>query len=93
MGAREAARTAQLADRYDERPWRDLLESEHALGNTSAVRSLVSELMTTLELEVEDELAPETNDVIARVLPRRRTASSTTRRVAEPIEPRPFVAL
>jgi len=75
IGAREAARTAQLADRYDERPWRDLLESEHALGNTSSVRSLVSDLMTTLELEVEDELDPETNDVISRVLPRRRTAS------------------
>ena len=74
-GAREAARRAQLADRYDERLWRDLLESEHALGNTGSVQSLVTELMATLELEVDDELDPETNDVISRVLPRRRNAS------------------
>jgi hypothetical protein len=74
-GAREAARRAQLADRYDERPWRDLLEAEHALGNARAVQSLVAELMATVESDVDDDLDPETNDVIARVYPRRRFAS------------------
>lgn len=74
-GARDAARTAQTVDRYDERPWRDLLEAEHALGNTRTVQSLISDLQTTLEVDVEDELDPETNEVIARVLPSRRNAS------------------
>lgn len=74
-GARDAARTAQTVDRYDERPWRDLLEAEHALGNTRTVQSLISDLETTLEVDVDDELDPETNEVIARVFPRRRNAS------------------
>ena len=74
-GARDAARTAQIVDRYDERPWRDLLEAEHALGNTRAVQSLISDLQTTLEVDVDDELDPGTNEVISRVLPRRRNAS------------------
>lgn len=74
-GSRDAARTAQTVDRYDERPWRDLLEAEHALGNTRVVQSLISDLQTTLEVDVDDELDPETSEVISRVLPRRRDAS------------------
>jgi len=69
-GARDAARTAQLVDRYDERPWRDLLEAEHALGNTSQVRALVDDLMTVLEVEVDDELTDETRELIERILPK-----------------------
>jgi hypothetical protein len=37
-GARRAARTAQLVDRYDERPWRDLMEAEHLAGRPIPTR-------------------------------------------------------
>jgi hypothetical protein len=70
-GAREAARIAQLVDRYDERPWRDLLEAEHALGSASHVRALVDDLKWLLEVEVDDELTEETRELLERILPRR----------------------
>jgi hypothetical protein len=71
-GARDAARTAQLVDRYDERPWRDLIEAEHTLGNHGQIRALVDDLMTVLEVEVDDELTDETRELIAGLLPPHR---------------------
>ncbi len=66
-GARQAARQAQLIDRYDERPWRDLLLAEHSLGNRSAIRSLVDDLTTTLEVDVDDDLTEETQQLIQQL--------------------------
>ena len=63
-GAREAARTAQLVDRYDERPWRDLLLAEAGLGNTPAVDRLINDLLTTLETDDLDDLTDETQALI-----------------------------
>jgi len=78
-GARDAARTAQLVDRYDERPWRDLLEAEHALGNNGQVRALVGELLAVLEIEVDDDLTEVTRQLIERILPRRPHGSPRPR--------------
>lgn len=69
-GARKAARIAQKVDRYDERPWRDLMEAEHLAGNVH--RQLRDELMKLVESEVEDELMPETQELLQRLLPRER---------------------
>ena len=66
-GARQAARQAQLIDRYDERPWRDLLLAEHHLGNRSAIRALVDDLTTTLEVDVDDDLTEETQQLIQQL--------------------------
>ena len=68
--ARAAARTGQLVDQYDERLWRDLLQAEHALGNANGLRLLVSNLAGVLETEVEEDLEPETSELIHRLLPR-----------------------
>ena len=67
QGARLAARTAQLVDRYDERPWRDLLLAEHQMGNRNAVNSLVDDLMTTLEADIDDDLTEETRQLIEQL--------------------------
>jgi hypothetical protein len=42
------------------------------MGNHAHVRELVNELTTLLEVEVIDDLTPETAALIMRVLPRRR---------------------
>ena len=67
-GAREAARTGQQADQYDERLWRDLLEAEHQLGNVNAIRAIVKDLGVVLEADLEEDLEPETNHLIHRLL-------------------------
>ena len=66
-GARHAARQAQLIDRYDERPWRDLLLAEQHLGNRGAIRTLVEDLTTTLEVDVDDDLTEETQQLIQQL--------------------------
>ena len=68
QAARDVARTAQLVDRHDERPWRDLLRAEAALGRPRKVREHVRSLMRTLEVEVPDELMPETAELISQLL-------------------------
>jgi MYXO-CTERM domain-containing protein len=73
-GAMEVARLALEVDRYDERPWRDLLEAHHLRGEGRQVALLVDQLLELLEVEVDDELQPETAELIERLLPRRRRA-------------------
>jgi DNA-binding SARP family transcriptional activator len=73
-GAMEVARVALEVDRYDERPWRDLLEAHHLRGEGRQVALLVDQLLELLEVEVDDELQPETAELIERLLPRRRRA-------------------
>ena len=73
-GAIDVARTALEVDRYDERPWRDLLEAHHLRGDTRQVATLVDQLRELLEVELDDELQPETTELIERLLPRRRHA-------------------
>lgn len=68
QAARDVARTAQMVDRHDERPWRDLLRAEAALGRTRKVKEHVQSLMRTLEVEVADELMPETAKLISELL-------------------------
>jgi DNA-binding SARP family transcriptional activator len=70
----ELARLALEVDRYDERPWRDLLEAHHLRGEGRQVALLVDQLLELLEVEVDDELQPETAELIERLLPRRRRA-------------------
>jgi DNA-binding SARP family transcriptional activator len=73
-GAMEVARVALEVDRYDERPWRDLLEAHHLRGEGRQVALVVDQLLELLEVEVDDELQPETAELIERLLPRRRRA-------------------
>ncbi len=73
-GAIEVARLALDVDRYDERPWRDLLEAHHLRGEVRQVGLLVEQLLELLDVEVDDELQPETAELIERLLPRRRRA-------------------
>jgi DNA-binding SARP family transcriptional activator len=73
-GAMEVARRALEVDRYDERPWRDLLEAHHLRGEGRQVALLVDQLLELLEVEVDDELQPETAELIERLLPQRRRA-------------------
>ena len=67
LGAREAARIAQLVDRYDQRPWRDLIDAEHLLGNGSGLRSRVRQLARVMGTESVDELEEETRELIDRL--------------------------
>ena len=73
-GAIDVARTALEVDRYDERPWRDLLEAHHLRGDARQVATLIGQLRELLEVELDDELQPETTELIDRLLPRRRHA-------------------
>jgi len=77
QSARGVARTAQLVDQHDERPWRDLIRAEAALGRNRKVREHVRALMTLLDVEVADQLMPETAALIAEVLPARATAAAS----------------
>ncbi len=70
----EIARLALEVDRYDERPWRDLLEAHHLLGEHRQVEALVDQLRELLEVELDDDLQPETAELVERLLPRRRHA-------------------
>lgn len=71
--ARDAARAAQLVDRYDERPWRDLMEAEYAVGNVAGVRALFQDLLRLLDAD-GDDLTEETSELVARLLPGLRSA-------------------
>jgi hypothetical protein len=66
--ARDVARTAQTVDRHDERAWRDLLRAEAALGRPRKVREHVRSMMRMLDVEVPDELMPETAQLISQLL-------------------------
>jgi DNA-binding SARP family transcriptional activator len=68
QAARDVARSAQLVDRHDERPWRDLLRAEAALGRPRKVREHIRSLMQILDVEVTDELMPETAELISQLL-------------------------
>ena len=70
----EVARLALDVDRYDERPWRALLEAHHLRGEVRQVGLLVEQLLELLDVGVDDELQPETAELIERLLPRRRRA-------------------
>lgn len=71
--ARDAARAAQLVDRYDERPWRDLMEAEYTVGNVAGVRALFQDLLRLVDAD-GDELTEETSELVARLLPGLRSA-------------------
>jgi DNA-binding SARP family transcriptional activator len=70
----EVARLALEVDRYDERPWRDLFEAHASRGEHRQVELLVRQLRELLEVELDDELQPETAELIERLLPQRRRA-------------------
>jgi hypothetical protein len=74
--AADTARIAQRADDCDERPWRDLMEAEAALGHPHQVAALRDQLIRRLDYEVEEDLSPETVQLLDRLLPRapRRSA-------------------
>lgn len=72
--ALEIARLSLEVDRYDERPWRDLLEAHHLRGEHRQVVVLVDQLRDLLDVELDDELQPETAELLERLLPRRRHA-------------------
>jgi DNA-binding SARP family transcriptional activator len=74
--ARDVARTAQLVDRHDERPWRDLLRAEAALGRPRKVREHVRDLMQVLDVEVADQLMPETAELIKHLLDSERKVAA-----------------
>lgn len=68
------ARLALSVDRYDERPWRDLLQAHELRGEHRQITLLVDQLHELLEVELDDELQPETAELIERLSPRRRRA-------------------
>ena len=70
----EVARLAREVDRYDERPWRDLLQAHELRGEHRQIVLLVDQLHELLEVELDDELQPETAELIERLSPRRRRA-------------------
>lgn len=73
-GVVKVARLALDADRYDERPWRDLLQAHELRGEHRQIALLVDQLHELLDVELDDELQPETAELIERLLPRRRRA-------------------
>jgi DNA-binding SARP family transcriptional activator len=68
------ARVALDVDRYDERPWRDLLQAHELRGEHRQIALLVKQLHELLDIELDDELQPETAELIERLSPRRRRA-------------------
>ncbi len=72
--ALEVARLALEVDRYDERPWRDLLQAHELRGEHRQIAVLVDQLHELLDVELDDELQPETAELIERLAPRRRRA-------------------
>lgn len=73
-GVVKVARLALSVDRYDERPWRDLLQAHELRGEHRQITILVDQLHELLEVELDDELQPETAELIERLSPRRRRA-------------------
>jgi DNA-binding SARP family transcriptional activator len=73
-GVVKVARLALSVDRYDERPWRDLLQAHELRGEHRQITLLVDQLHELLEVELDDELQPETAELIERLSPRRRRA-------------------
>ena len=73
-GVVKVARLALDVDRYDERPWRDLLQAHELRGEHRQIALLVEQLQELLEVELDDELQPETAELIERLAPRRRRA-------------------
>jgi DNA-binding SARP family transcriptional activator len=73
-GVLEVARLALEVDRYDERPWRDLLEAHDLCGEHRQIELLVCQLRELLDVELDDELQPETAELVERLLPHRRRA-------------------
>ncbi len=69
-GVRDATRIAQLVDPYDERPWRDRILAEHALGNHGVVKRLADQMRALLETDLDDVMTEETEQLLARVAPR-----------------------
>lgn len=69
-GADWAARRAQLADGgVEETPWQDRMRAAHAAGDLAEVSDLIAQLTATREVDVEEELTPDTYALITRLLP------------------------
>ena len=73
-GVVRVARLALSVDSYDERPWRDLLQAHELRGEHRQITVLVDQLHELLDVELDDELQPETAELIERLLPRRHQA-------------------
>ncbi len=71
-GAREAAQAGLRADVLDERAWRELLRAEAALGDLGQVAALADQLEALVERELSpyDAVQPETEALLAELLPR-----------------------
>jgi hypothetical protein len=69
MAARWAVEQAWLADpdRLDDHPWIDLMRITATEGHTSELRTLVGQLVDARDLEVPEELAPDTYAEINRL--------------------------
>jgi len=71
--ARWAVQRAWLADpdRHYDQPWRDLLQAQAADGHAAELAATVRELMRRREAEVEEDLDPETFQLLHQLLPSR----------------------
>jgi DNA-binding SARP family transcriptional activator len=74
-GAQQIAQTALTVDQYDERTWRDLLRVAAAEGNLLGVAKLRDQLRELLGDDDEDDLAPETSELLNELLPRKRAVN------------------
>jgi DNA-binding SARP family transcriptional activator len=66
-GAYEAGRQGRLANRYDERPWGDMIEAELARGRTETANDLIHQMRHVIEGEEDDELSDHAHGLISRV--------------------------
>jgi DNA-binding SARP family transcriptional activator len=74
-GARWAVNRAWTADpdRIDDHPWRDLMRIAHAEGHDSEVRAIYEDLITARKVEVPEDLATPTCNLVYELLGPRLT--------------------
>jgi hypothetical protein len=77
-GARWALERAWLADpeRHEDQPWRDAMRIAHADGRDSELKALIQNLLTQRDVDVPEELDPETYRLVQRLMPYLRSAAS-----------------
>jgi DNA-binding SARP family transcriptional activator len=73
--AQQVSQLALSVDPYDERTWRDLMRAAAAQGNLLGVAKLRDQLVQLLGEDDEDELAPETLELLGALLPRTRVVN------------------
>jgi len=73
--ARDAALRGQRADPTNEILYRDLFRAEYAAGNLPGIRTAAQRLRRVLAVHVEEDMAPETVELLEQLLdPRHRAA-------------------